>query len=177
MKNNARQSTRGVTLTEIMLAIFILALSFLPIIGVMGSSVKATTKEDSLNRAMNLCQEKLNTSLQFPFHHFDLNLGVEITNQVATPGLTLNLGDEIIEGVKFTSALTVTDRPGSFTIPVRDLSTGNPDDPTTWTFAESTIDYSNLVHSHKLKVSWTNKGETTSRFYTLVTFRAKLSED
>lgn len=177
MTPTACRTTQGVTLTEIMLAVVILALSFLPIIGVMGASVKATTKEDSLNRAMNLCQEKLNTSLQFPFHHFDLNLGVEISSTIATPGLTLTLGDETIEGVTYTSSLTVSDRPGSFLIPVRNLDVGNPDDPKTWTFTDTTVNYSNLVHAHKLKVAWKNKGDPNEKFYTLVTFRAKLSED
>jgi len=171
------KTSRGVTLTEVMLAVVILAVSFLPIIGVMGASVKATTTEDSLNRAMNLCQEKLNTSLQFPFHHFDLNLGAEITATVATPGLTLTLGNETIEGVTYTSALTVSDRPGSFTVPVRDLAVGDPDTPSTWSFVDTTIYYANLVHSHTLKVSWKNKGDPNEKFYTLVTFRAKLSED
>ena len=170
-------SSRGVTLMEVMLAVVILALSFIPIIGVMGASVKATGKEDSLNRAMNLCQEKLNTSLQFPFHHFDLNLDTEINSTMSAGSLVLTLGSETIEGVTYTSSLTVTDRTGSFLVPVRDLSKGDQDDPKTWTFNDQTVKYDNLVHAHKVKVSGVGKGGDKELFYTLVTFRAKLTED
>lgn len=170
-------SSRGVTLMEVMLAVVILALSFIPIIGVMGASVKATGKEDSLNRAMNLCQEKLNTSLQFTFHHFDLNPGTEINSTMSSGSLVLKLGSETIEGVTYTSSLTVTDRPGSFLVPVRNLGVGNQNDPKTWTFTDKTVKYANLVHAHKVKVSWVSKGDDTARFYTLVTFRAKLTEE
>jgi hypothetical protein len=171
-----RQDRVGVTLTEIMFALVILAVSFLPIIGVMGSSVKATTKEDAINRAMNLCQEKLNTALQFPFDFFTPNLGAVIDVPIATPGVSLTLGNETIEGVAFSSSLTVVDRPGSFLVPVRNLELGNPDVPSTWVFTNSTINYTNQVHTYTLRVSWVNKGETVARFYTLVTFRARLRE-
>ena len=162
----------------------IIALSFLPIIGVMSGSVKSTGKEDDLNRAMNLCQEKLNTALQFPFDFFLPNLGVELNNTtLATPTvnpiISLALGDEVINGITFTSSLTVTDRPGSFTVPLLDLDTANPNDTSTWDFGANPqeIPYTNLVNTYTMKVSWRSKGEQTVRFYTLTTFRAKLKEN
>ncbi|HEY9068899.1 MAG TPA: prepilin-type N-terminal cleavage/methylation domain-containing protein [Candidatus Ozemobacteraceae bacterium] len=165
---------RGVTLTEIMIAMFIIAISFMPIMGALGTSVKATVKEDTVVRAMNLCQEKLNTSLQFPFAFFVPFLGTPIDAPIATPGISLPLGPETIEGVTYTSVLTVTDRPGTFRVPVRNLDVGNPADPKTWTFTNRNIAYNGLVHTYSLTVSWINKGETEPRFYTLVTFRADL---
>ncbi|HNW34797.1 MAG TPA: prepilin-type N-terminal cleavage/methylation domain-containing protein [Candidatus Ozemobacteraceae bacterium] len=165
----------GVTLMEVMVAVVIVAVSFLPIIGVLGTSMKATGNEDSINRAMNLCQEKLNSSLQFPFDFFTLHLGAPIDTPISAPGASLILGTEAIEGVTYTSTLTVADRPGSFRVPVRDLTRGNPDDPKTWTFSTTVVNYTNLVHTYTLRVSWKNRGEQESRFYTLTTFRAKLS--
>ncbi|HOY66343.1 MAG TPA: prepilin-type N-terminal cleavage/methylation domain-containing protein [Candidatus Ozemobacteraceae bacterium] len=168
----ARQ--RGVTLTEIMIAMFIIAISFMPIMGALGTSVKATVKEDTVVRAMNLCQEKLNTSLHFPFEFFVPNLGTPIDVPIATPGVSLTLGPETIEGVTYTSVLTVSDRPGIFRVPVRNLAVGNPADPKTWTFTNRNVAYNNLVHTYTLEVSWIDKGGTARRFYTLVTFRADL---
>lgn len=173
---------QGVTLTEIMIGMFILALSFLPVIGVMSSSVKSTGKEDDLNRAMNLCQEKLNTAMQFPFDFFVPYLGSEIDNGVlatptANPIVSLQLGGETINGVVFTSTLTVTDRPDEFNVPVLKLETAEPDDVSTWEFVNKKVFYSNLVHIYALKVSWRSKGEQTDRFYTLSTFRANLREN
>jgi len=65
MKNINRST--GMTLTEVMLAMALLASAFIPIIGVMGTSIKATDKDDRTIKAVNLCQEKLNRALQFPF--------------------------------------------------------------------------------------------------------------
>jgi hypothetical protein len=167
----------GMALSEIMVAVFILALAFIPIIGVMGSSIRATGKEDSVNRAMNLCQEKLNTSLQFPFDFFTPHLNKDIDIAINSPGVTMELGEETIQGIKYTSILRVSDRPGTFNVPVRDLTLGNPDKPETWQFSNVAVPYSNLVYSHTLTVTWLNKGEKTPKSYALVTFRAKLRND
>lgn len=58
------------TLTRLMLAMALLASAFIPIMGVMGTSMKATDKDDRTIRAVNICQEKMNRALQFPFWHF-----------------------------------------------------------------------------------------------------------
>ena len=57
MKNINRST--GMTLTEVMLAMALLASAFIPIIGVMGTSIKATDKDDRTIKAVNLCREKL----------------------------------------------------------------------------------------------------------------------
>lgn len=173
----------GINLTEIMIAMFIVAVSFLPVIGTLGTSIKATGKEDDLNRAMNLCQSKLNTALTLPFDYFATNelLGVGEIGSTISPGSgeDLMLGSEMINGVTFRSTLQVTAPVGSFTVPELNFDATDYDDEdhSTWSFVPKQVSYEGLVHLYVMKVHWISKGETQERFYTLATYRAKLRED
>lgn len=168
-------SNKGVTLTEILLAVFIMAMAFIPIVGVMGTSMRFTMKENSTITAMNIAQDKLDTALNFEFDFFDANNHLDsgwITTNLQSGNLELALATQTIAGVDYFSQLKVEDRPGSFTVPVRSFD--DIHDMSTWKFATSTIDYTGLVHRYTLKVKWKDRGEDSEKFYRLVTFRAKL---
>lgn len=166
---------KGMTLTEIMIAALVIAIAFMPIIGVMGTSIKATAKDDAIIRGMNLCQEKLNTALRFPFDFFRGNLGAEITDTTFNnDGLELDLSDQTINGIAFRIVLVVSDRPGQFTVPERNLATGESNDPSTWSFTEATVNYANLVNRYRMTVFWRESGANTEQFYSLVSFKADL---
>ena len=165
----------GMTLTEIMIAALVIAIAFMPIIGVMGTSVKATAKDDAIIRGMNLCQEKLNTTLRFPFNYFRGNLGAEITEAIFNhDGLELDLRDQTINGIQYRTVLIVDDRPGQFTVPERDLNTGDSNNPSTWSFDQTTVNYSDLVNRYRMTVFWRESGADEEQFYSLVSFRANL---
>lgn len=174
----------GVTLIEILMAVGFLAMAFIPIIGLLGSSVKITDKDQSNILAMNLCQEKLNTALQFEFGAFNSWLGNELTGiEIATGTLVLNLNSATHNGVTYNFKLKVEDREGSFTVASRDFtaeSGGGATPVASWEFLAATkYPYKGLVHRYTMTVEWKDKGKATDKKaivknYTLVTFKAKL---
>jgi hypothetical protein len=182
MKNIKTNS--GVTLVEILLAVGFLAMAFIPIMGLLGSSVKVTDKDQSNILAMNLCQEKLNTALQFEFNAFNSWLGNELTDiEISTGTLTLSLKPLTQNGVTYDFKLKVEDREGSFTVASRDFSaeSGGEELPVaSWKFTKAAkYSYKGLIHRYTMTVQWKDKGKTSDKKaiikdYTLVTFKAKL---
>ena len=169
------------TLTEVMLAMALLASAFIPIIGVMGTSIKATDKDDRTIKAVNLCQEKLNRALQFPFEALAPGTyGGAVTKKLksdpAAGAIALDLGPETIDGVNFTSQLTITDRPGSFLVWTYDAFAkgNNLNNPANWGWVKRNLPYANLYHSYVMRVTWQDKGVNTNKFYTLASFKAKI---
>ncbi len=176
-----KSTRKGMTLTEVMLAMALLASAFIPIIGVMGTSIKATDKDDRTIKAVNLCQEKLNRALQFPFESiapgtYGGAVAKILTSNVAAGAISLTLGPETIDGVSFTSQLVVTDIPGVFSVPTYDpFAKGNqPNTPANWGWVDRNIPYSNLYHRYVLTVTWQDKGVKTGKFYTLASHKAKI---
>lgn len=165
----------GFNLTEIMLAVFILAATFLPIMGVLSNSIRFTSKDDSVIRAMTICQEKLDTALKFPFPFFNANLGVDLTGTVLSSGtLSLSLNSETVKNVNYRYVLNVSDRNGNFAVREKDLDVGN-DTPSTWNFNASVdVPYAGIFHRYSMTVFWTFPGDPVEKSYRLVTFRADL---
>lgn len=104
-----RRGSRGISLVELVLAVTILAVSFLPVIGVMGTSIKATAKDELVVKAIHLAQTRMNVALQFPFgsiaqlsgqaptgsapnRRWTFGMSDSTQFQVATNSLTLRLG-------------------------------------------------------------------------------------
>ncbi len=171
----------GLTLTEVMLAMALLASAFIPIVGVMGTSIKATEKDDRTIKAVNLCQEKLNRALQFPFESIAAGThGGATAKTLKTSGsagaITLVLGPEKIDGIDFTSQLVISDVPGTFRVPTYDpFAKGeNPNQPNNWGWATRNIAYSNLYHKYVMTVTWKDKGSAAVKFYTLASHKAKI---
>lgn len=180
MKLQRHARTSGMTLTEIMLAMALLASAFIPIIGVMGTSIKATDKDDRIIKAVNLCQEKLNQALQLPFEAIAPGTyGGATAEKLPKTGastIILNVGPETLDGVQITSQLDVVDVPGSFMVPTYDpFARGeNPNTPANWGWSTQNINYSGMYHKYTMTITWKDKGGKTDKFYTLASHKAKI---
>ena len=184
----------GVSLVELVLAVSILAVAFLPIIGVMSSSIRGTTKDDRLVRAMHLAQAMMNAALQFPFDDIVANnpghalatgawgfgpASFSYTHPASN--LTLTLGPEP-QGV-FTTALRIDSETVRFDYwtydPIaREVNSSTPslwgwqrhNDDVDWSGAQS------LFHRYTLTVTWSDAHGTSPLVYRLVGFKANLQE-
>ena len=168
------------TLTEIVLAVVLLALSFLPIMNVLGTTIKGSQKDERLGKAMHMAQTKLNAAIQFPFGDILINNAGKSTfgggaawSYATNSGLLrLSLGPE--EG--FQTSLSIVDEPVSFTHQVYDpvLKAANPNNPSAWNWTNYlSPTYSGLFHKYTLIVKWTDR-TANDRFYSLITYKAKL---
>lgn len=189
---------KGMTLTEIMLAMALLASAFIPIIGVMGSSIKSTDKDDRTIRAVNLCQDKINRALQFPFGILEPAPNANVTRGgdvalatftsdtgAATSSIILTLGRENLNGFEVTSELIVEDVPGTFNVPTFDdaakytdervaSETGVAKNPANWGWVSQALQYAGLYYRYTVTVRWRDKGSNVEQFYTLVSNKARI---
>ncbi|OIP26070.1 hypothetical protein AUK22_07280 [bacterium CG2_30_54_10] len=190
----------GFTLTEIVMAVAILALSFLPIIGVMGSSIKGTQKDEEVIKAVHLGQSLMNTAIQFPFNELVSKKGVgpgpawsfggltSFTYTTTSGNLTLELGPMNEGRFKFNSELVISDVPVQFQVPLynpsakaSDTSPANPakPDPSNWGWQPPIslpkTPLSGVYHRYLLTVRWADPLHG-SHFYSLVSFKAKLED-
>jgi hypothetical protein len=177
---------QGITLAEILMAAGFLAMAFIPIMGLLTSSIKITDKDQGNIIAMNLCQEKLNTALQFEFGHFNSWLGSQITNtKTASGSIELDLHPVTINGMTFNFKLLVSDRPGFFTLRSRNFEAEASNAVDDWVFEPepTTVSYTNLVHRYRMTVEWSDRanakakrdGAAVVKDYTLVTFKANIN--
>lgn len=173
----------GVTLIEIMLAMVILAMAFIPIMGVMGTSVKATDKDNRTIKAIEMCQKKLNKALQFPFKSQltppvggSFTFGGVASETKKAGNIFLQLGPNTTEdGFKFITTLTTEDIGVNFHVPVYDplAKEQNPNNPAMWGWgtADQVIPYTGVFTKYTMKIQWKDAGN--NKFYTLVSFKAK----
>ena len=174
-----RRSRHGMTLTEIVLAVVLLALSFLPIMNVMGTTIKGTQKDERLGKAMHLAQTKLNAAVQFPFGDIHVNKGLgpfgggtAWSYATNTGQLKISLGPE--DG--FQTSLSIADEPVTFSHQTYDpmLKATNPNDPSKWNWKDYTSPtYTGVLHKYTVIVKWTDR-TANDRFYSLITYKAKL---
>jgi hypothetical protein len=191
-----RLARRGVTLTEIMLALFILSAAFLPIIGVMSTGIRGTQKDETILRGVQLAQKTLNTALQLPFGDLVANRGgggagpwtfgaAGVEFSYATGSLNLLLG-KVLEGpLEYTLVLEIRDEPFVFNLSVhnpmaRNNATATPDQ---WQWQDNVKvprvgEQSGLYHRYALTATWVDRGATagTPRTYRLVSYKARLNE-
>ena len=162
---------RGMTLNEILLAVSILAMSFIPIIGVISSSMQTTEKDDHIIKGISLCQEKLNAALQFPFEFIPSGKYTDdITSNNNDLPLKVELGEDDFR-IKYISELNVTDEIVHFQVPMCDFTqkAKNPNSPDTWMKLRN-VEIKNMVKRYTVTVKWNEKeGEEgkKERFYTL----------
>ncbi len=173
---------KGMTLNEIMLAVVILAVAFIPIIGVISSSLRATEKDDHIIKGMQLCQEKLGIALQFPFDFFvpnnsPFNGSYESPN--ANGKLILTLGNQQIKHITYNSVLTVATETVNFSVPVVDFSVkphNSCDNAASWIHTENTTVH-NMVKRYTVTVTWREPGDDPAadpKFYTLSVLKANV---
>ena len=124
------KNIKGITLTEILIALLILATAFIPIIGVMSGGIKGTQKDETVLKAVQLSQQALSTALQIPFNDLVANKGAgggpwtfgtaDSTFDYATGSLNLRLGKVTVGNIDHTLTLTIDDVPFVFTLDTHD---------------------------------------------------------
>lgn len=177
------------TLTEIMLAMALLASAFIPVMGVLGTSMKATDKDDRTIKAVNICIEKMNMALQFPFGALEpvppattVTIGGVASQTVYSDkdnnkGIKLHLGPDTVLGMPITSELIIQDLPGVFKVPTFDdtAKLDNPDNPALWNWTPPQDQaYSGVHYKYTMTVRWRDKGSEEEKFYTLTSSKAKV---
>lgn len=176
------------SLTEIMMAMALLATAFIPIVGVMGTSMKATDKDDRTIKAVNICQERLNQALQFPFgilepaantsKTYGSTSAETIDSSAATNKIVLKVGPDSVNGFDCHVILEVKDRPGTFKVPMYDPfeKANNETDPSKWGWSDEEKDYEGMIYQYTMTVKWKDKGDNKEKEYSLSTFKSKVRE-
>ena len=173
------KSKKAVTLVEILLACVLMAGAFLPIMGVMTSAIKVTEQDENTQRAVMLCQEKINSVLQMPFDKF--STGSVNSGDFKSNDIQVTFGVQNIEGVNFTSSMLVEPYLAVFSVPTCDFSLKGSEDhknnPEEWGF--NTISYTvpDKVKRFTVTVKWCDKGRTNEKFYTLSSLKADIREN
>ena len=188
-----RKLTKGMNLIEVTLATVIMVIAFFPIISMFTANYKITERDKTNIVAVNLCREKLDTALQFPFESIKVGkygFGASKT-KINTATLTLDLGSFTKEGVEYNFLFEVTDRNEEdvafFTIMPRafedeEFSDDDSGKPKELKFdSEKKLKYKNMVHRYKMTVGWSPKGVKNtgigSYTYTLQTFQVNLRNE
>lgn len=172
------KSKSAVTLVEILLALVLMAGAFLPIMGLMTSSIKATEQDENTQRAVMLCQDKLNSVLQMPFNQF--SVGNVNSGQQSSGEIRVSFGPEPIEGVVFTSSMVVEPYVAVFNVPTCNFSKKgeNKKDPSKWgDFTNIKYTVSDKVKRFTVTVRWRDKGRSNEKFYTLSSLKADIREN
>ena len=171
------KSKSAVTLVEILLAVVLMAGAFLPIMGLMSSSIKVTEQDENTQRAVMLCQEKLNSVLQMPFNKF--NVGTVNSGETKSGDISVTFGPQLIEGITFTSTLLVEPYVVVYNVPTCDFSRKgqNKNNPSLWGFSNIQYTVSDKVKRFTVTVKWKDKGRSNEKFYTLSSLKADIREN
>ncbi|HAE38427.1 MAG TPA: hypothetical protein DCG57_07285 [Candidatus Riflebacteria bacterium] len=186
----------GITLTEIMLALFILSAAFIPIIAVMSTGVRGTQKDETILRGVQLAQKTLNTALQLPFGDLVANRGGAGAGpwvfgaagqefNYATASTNLRLG-KVLEGtLEYTLVLEISDIPFNFSLSVHNPMARNiaSTTPAGWGWQAGVRvprvgDQTGLFNRYVLTATWFDRGlsDGSQKTYRLVSYKARLHE-
>lgn len=170
---------KAVTLPEILLATFILAGALLPVIGVLSTSLNATTQDENTQKAVQICQKTLNTALQMPFETFDLGVATNKTSN----NIVFDLTPVTEKGVTYTPSMTVEAVTVVYTVPTCDFNakeqnkhSGAAVDPDTWNWQDVNYTVNGKVKRFIVNVSWQDVGgpDKPTKTYTLSSLKADI---
>ncbi len=192
---NRFNRSSGITLPEIMIAFLILAMSMLPISGLIGFGHKGTQKDFRTVQAIELLVEKMNQVVAVPFK------GLEANNLTGTPpSVTLNaanatissggvvlvqLGDIVKGSTTFRSSATLIKHPVTFTY--RPINFSNPaytfDPPNFWIFDaekpdtyDGSVNYPYKVMKVIVKIDWIEPQVNKPRSVEAMSFAVDLED-
>ena len=174
------RTKHGMTLSEILLAVIIMAAAFLPVIGVLSSSMNATEKDENTIRGISLCQEKINAIIQFPYDKVPTgNYSDHEFVSENTDGTTrVKFGTEIIGGVEYISKMNVASETVIFKVPTCDFEKKgeNENEPDKWDFSDEVYTVDNMVKRYNVTVYWHDSGKSggNMKSYTLSTLKADI---
>lgn len=182
------KSKKAVTLVEILLACVLMAGAFLPIMGLLTSSIRITEQDENTQRAVMLCQEKMNMALQMPFDKF------KVTKKTTFPAdtyesneVTLVLGEQKFDGIKYTSTLTVEPYEVTFVVPTCKFADKGKDVliaeknktkpvPKNWGWQNVSHKITNKVLRYTVRVEWKDVGKDAVKEYILSSLKADVRE-
>lgn len=177
-----------------MIAIFIISVAFIPIIGVMGTTIKGTQKDEKMLRAVQLAQTTLNTALQIPFNSLvserggggdgPWTFGQGASPFVyATQSIELRLGSVPIGGITYSLVLHIRDENPQFTLQTHNpmLRANASETPGLWGWVNTVQPTQlsarrGLFHRYQLSVTWQDPSFPGERSYRLVSYKARLQE-
>ena len=175
------KTKKAVTLVEILLACVLMAGAFLPIMGVMTSSFKATEQDECTQRAVMLCQEKLNAVLQMPFDKFNTSSTPISKGRYESNQIIASFGQDLIEGTPYISTLLVEPYEVTYNVPTCDFSKKGDSrykaNPRQWGFHPVSYTVTDKVKRFTVSVKWKDKGRTNEKFYTLSSLKADVREN
>ncbi|NLM17535.1 MAG: hypothetical protein GX221_07445 [Candidatus Riflebacteria bacterium] len=185
------------TLNEIMVAVVVMALVFLPTMVAIMSGLKATDKDGGRVVAMQLCQQKLDQALSLPYSDVIATVGNSdsLTLSSGGAGVTsvFNFGDNDLDlssvevgGIIFNFSLTLTKR--SHTFSVHEVDYGETPGEVTatkpplaqWVISGPVdIEVKDRLLRYRMRVFWRDKrresiADSPEHFYELVTFKSDL---
>ncbi len=175
----------GITLLEIMFAVIILAMSMIPIAGVMGVGLRGTSKDFRNLSAIQFLEGTMRQVLAADYSRVPTGA---LTTPVNLGTFTLPLGDIASGGTTFNLSLQVTEEAVSMRYrPIRvDLGSFVATNPSTWVFdgAVSTLDFdnSNTMQAFRVKriqglVTWSEyELGAQKREIRMTTFLTKVTE-
>lgn len=182
----------GFSLIEMVLAVAILAISFLPIIGTLGGSVKGTQHDEQLGKGYLLADNSLKTALQFQFLElpklksgdppgggpwaWTASAAQNLSSQ--NGNLVLPVGTVTQGRYSYLVSLTITDVGAQFSVPAYTPAdkANATNTPSSWGWTTLTSpNYNEVFHQYVLTVKWVD-GRGKDQFYTLVGYKAKLEE-
>ncbi len=181
--NCSKRNKKAVTLAEILLACVLMALAFLPIMGLMSSSIKITEQDENTQRAVRLCQEKLNIVMQMPYDTFGKSITSKMTLDTTdkkNKDIALVLGEEVFDGIPYKSILTIEPYTVIYHVPTCDFSLKGADtkkaapNPANWGWTDLTYTVTGKVLRYSVTVKWKDHGKSNEKEYTLSTLKADL---
>lgn len=186
MNHLLSSSKKGLTLTEIMLATFILAMAMLPIVGVFSQGHKLSQKDMRRIEAIHLAESTMNKLLKLPFSQ--VPNGTHGADLVAASG-TVELGKVAgTIGTSFNVSALVKDYPVTFEYNPVDINDPgyDPDNSATWVFLALTsngakFDGSSpkcpiMVKQYEVSVAWEEPNKVVPEPIKVQTLKANLEE-
>ncbi len=172
-KKLARYPVRGVTLIEIMLALFILASAMIPIASLMGYGGKATLKDNRHIVGIQVLQQTATLLLQAPYR--DIPVGTNLATYATQPIL---LGDVTgPNGTVYRVLLTSELVPVSFSyysVNVQNPGFSEAAPRPTDFLGPNTLNLTNCLKRLAIRVSWLEQGSARPEIH-CVTYRADLN--
>lgn len=181
----------GVTLTELMIAMVILALAFIPIIGSLGSSLAVTEKDDRAIRAMQLTQSALAAAIQFPFAALPTFAGggpgpwqiggdVPPLSYPGYPGpneLVMTVGRIATPKVTYQLQLLIEDVPVTFNFKTYNVASKDkyPTTPSSWGWADRSFTAQRVHHRYTMTARWTEPNGR-EKFCSLTSYKSDLKD-
>lgn len=181
----------GITLLELMIAMFILAVAFIPVIASLGSSLSGTEKDERSITSLQLAQSALAAAIQFPFSALPTFAGggngpwtiggdVNVIQYPTSPGvneMVMRVGRIKVFKTTYKLLLTIEDVPLTFKFKTYNITEKDkfPTTPSSWGWANSSFSVQQVHHRYTMTAEWTEPDGKT-KFCSLVSYKSDLKE-